>query len=496
MSMTKIITPGSWDFHEPVVQMVKVASGGLRGNDLQQFVKRASVEFVDKIASIQKRPGEELVHLLAVGATEFYGPNRNGDGFKTAVCKQYHPTFEKFARWYRHHQNKDTSKGRGIIKASAFNDRMKRIELLVALNGTKEAAERNGGLVADQEMEMLNRGDDIPVSMACKVSHDICSGCGNKARTRAEYCTDSFCKYGGLRDNIAKVYGDGHILHADNPDPNYFDISQVFRPADRIAYALGKAAAYNDMLEKAAGDGAAVMSGAEWAERLGVASPPWLGVDGRWASPHLVNQLKMANALISLEEKLAQAAPSPHDRACNPTAKGFANDMPDMRSGEAKLAHVLGALHGEKCLLPIQDFLVLISGTTAEKVAHVVNDVAARLPGIYGRIASDPRLEDDVQTNPYRGETAVPRWLKHWAIKHAGAWSLDRGQVLERIQRSVIRQETAPQRRPLVKVAGVTKADELAKEYALYQLAFLERHASDADIGLLQELTIRNNYVS
>ena len=111
--MLKIITPGSWNFDEPIVQIVKVASGGLRGDDLRSFIKRAGHNFADKIQNIDLSPGEVPVHLIALGATEFYGPNRNGDGFTEATCKKYHDTFRKNARWYRNHKNKDTKNHQG-----------------------------------------------------------------------------------------------------------------------------------------------------------------------------------------------------------------------------------------------------------------------------------------------------------------------------------------------------------------------------------------------
>ena len=238
--MLKIITPGSWNFDEPIVQIVKVASGGLRGDDLRSFIKRAGHNFADKVQSIDLSPGEVPVHLIALGATEFYGPNRNGDGFTEATCKKYHDTFRKNARWYRNHKNKDTKKSYGVVKLAHYNDDMKRVELIIALNSNEKAAKHNDGLVANEEMEKLAKGDDIAVSMACRVPFDVCSGCGNRARNRNEYCDSALCKYGGLRSNIGAVLEDGHILHADNPDPDFFDISRVFRPADRIAYTLGR----------------------------------------------------------------------------------------------------------------------------------------------------------------------------------------------------------------------------------------------------------------
>jgi len=238
--MIKITSPDSQDFGVPAVEMVKQSSRGLRGDDLKSFIKRAGHEFADKLRDVNVAPGEQLVHLIAIGATESYGPNRNGDGFKSATCRKYHPTFVKHARWYRNHQNKDEAKSYGIIKMSAFNEAMKRIELLVALNGTKEAADRNKGLVADKEMQKIASGsNDWGVSMACRVPFDVCSGCGNKAANRSTYCTERNCKYGGCYNNLTKVAADGHVLHLDNPDPTWVDISDVYRPADRIAHAFG-----------------------------------------------------------------------------------------------------------------------------------------------------------------------------------------------------------------------------------------------------------------
>lgn len=160
-----------WDEENPRVALVKYASNGISGLDKQAFVKRASEEtseeLLKKVAQMEVKPGEELVHLIAMGTTEAYGPNRNGDGFSKKACIQYHPTFVKHARFYRNHKNKDPQKSYGIVKASAYNPAMSRIELIVALNGNEKAAKANGGLVADKEMEKLASGEDIAVSMAC-----------------------------------------------------------------------------------------------------------------------------------------------------------------------------------------------------------------------------------------------------------------------------------------------------------------------------------------
>lgn len=169
MSLLKIITPDAQDFGEPTTQLIKVSSRGLLGDDRQQFVKRASAALASRLDSLleQQHPDEPLVHLLAVGSTEQYGSNRNGDGFKKQACQAYHPTFVKHARLYRDHANKNPAKSYGRVVDSWFNDRMGRIELVCGLNATEKTAKANGGLVADREMEKLAQRRDIPVSMAC-----------------------------------------------------------------------------------------------------------------------------------------------------------------------------------------------------------------------------------------------------------------------------------------------------------------------------------------
>jgi hypothetical protein len=165
--MIKVVPPESWDFGEAPVSQIKLASDGLYGNDFQALVKRAGYTFAEACKRLQPAPGEIPVHLIALGATEMYGCNRNGDGFRKAACQKYHPTFVKHACFFREHANRDPHKSYGHVKASAFNENMSRVELLVMLYGTKAAADRHEALVADIEMDKLANGDDFDVSMSC-----------------------------------------------------------------------------------------------------------------------------------------------------------------------------------------------------------------------------------------------------------------------------------------------------------------------------------------
>ena len=142
MSMIKVIQPHSQDFSEPVATLIKISSRGIIGTDKQELVKRAGAEFAHKLENIKFAKDEVPVHMIAIGATEDYGPNRNGDGFTRDCCRNYHQTFEKFARFYRDHANKNPAKSFGIVKASAYHEPMRRIELVVALNGSDRKSTR------------------------------------------------------------------------------------------------------------------------------------------------------------------------------------------------------------------------------------------------------------------------------------------------------------------------------------------------------------------
>jgi hypothetical protein len=455
--MIKVIQPHAQEFSEPVAELIKISSRGIIGADKINFVKRAGAEFADKIAALKFEPGEIPVHLIAIGATEDYGPNRNGDGFGRETCRRYHDTFQKYARFYRDHANKNPAKSYGVVKASYYNEPMRRIELVCALNGTKEAADRNGGLHADKELEKLSAGKDIPVSMACKIPFDKCSYCGNKARNRSEYCdaieNGGHCKAGGLKHNIGKVLSDGHVLHADNPDPSFFDISHVFRPADRIAYVFGE-------LQKAASHG--IISGAELAEQMELTFNP-LAVTG---TAKLNKQLVALSKLAAAERELktgsslwAQVALAHH-----PVVQ---EDIAEIDCSCAKMASVFRGLVDVGVILSPKDFLAL---TVKSANASLVNAVSNALRGVFSELEKQANIAEELEDNIFYPADTAPSNIRGWAQKVARTRTLITTDVEKRAYLAAIRGAET------VKTAGsvsdVSAAERsLAKHYAMYKIA-------------------------
>ena len=198
--------------------------------------------------NLEPDPNKTYVHILALGAGEFYGPNLNNDYFSWAGLAHDHTTtphqhihgYKTFlnAHAFAHHVNKDPEKAYGDVLLSVLNHKMKRVELIVAIDNEK--CVKNGG---GKTLERINNGEFPSTSMGCRVPYDVCSICGHKAKTRPEYCDH-------LRNEAGKIYADGRKVFSFNDYPRFFDISFVFIGADRTSFVLEKIASH----EKTAGD--------------------------------------------------------------------------------------------------------------------------------------------------------------------------------------------------------------------------------------------------
>lgn len=191
--MIKIIYPDSNQLHDNIASIVPVHS---RGVDSDWIEKRASLGHLFEDIK-PKDSNHSLIHLIAMGATDMYGPNRNGDSFYKHAQKldlklpdwqrikladgSYHEknaetfkdrtetglydrykTFEKFANVYKHHKNKPHRGDKiwGSVKAAAYNEPMERVELLAEVNNDEWK----------DDLQKLAEGKDTSWSMACIVN--------------------------------------------------------------------------------------------------------------------------------------------------------------------------------------------------------------------------------------------------------------------------------------------------------------------------------------
>lgn len=216
---------------EPTVQII-------RPQDSRLYHVKLANEALDYIKDVKPQDGKTLLLVLAMTAGDFYGFNRNGDGWperplragKTDITEEetlphHYKTFETHGNVYRHHVNKDPEKRIGEIQKAFYNYKMHRVELLIALINR----------LAEDLVQTIESGKSIACSMGCRVRNDICSICGNQAPNRSMYCEHA-------RNHLGDILPDGRKVGVWNPSPTFFDISAVRRPAEPVAWSMKKVA--------------------------------------------------------------------------------------------------------------------------------------------------------------------------------------------------------------------------------------------------------------
>lgn len=239
--MYKIIDSSFFDPEEPQVTIIDLSR--VQGLTKAAVDSRVS-EYVKNISPV---PGKMYLHINAMGAGEYFGSNKNGDYFPEKNLIEYYKTFETNpAHVFRHHVNKDPAKSIGKVLFAVYNQRMHRVELITEVDKS---------LGSDIEAK-ISSGQYPSTSMACKTPYDECSVCGNRAKSRQEYCVH-------LKTQLNHQLADGRKVMALNIGPlSFFDISIVIRPADITSSILEKVASYH-------GYSVPIISSVEKAERLG-----------------------------------------------------------------------------------------------------------------------------------------------------------------------------------------------------------------------------------
>jgi len=203
--------------------------------DRNYLIKRASQyhpeiqKYIDNATPIK-----DLVQVLitALGAYEQWGINANADAFPEAALSHKgddfgYETFKTNANYFLHHVNKDPSLAKGKVLHTVWNQKAKRVELVIGIDVNLDP----------EGVSSVANGEALAFSMGSRLPYDVCSICGNKAKTRAEYC--DHLKY-QLRQMDPVT---GKLVYANNTLPKFFDISRVLIPADKTAYMWTKVAA-------------------------------------------------------------------------------------------------------------------------------------------------------------------------------------------------------------------------------------------------------------
>lgn len=243
--------------------------------DPDKLVKKAAPIFNLSDEALRPPEGYVGIHTIALGDWETYGMNRNGDTFPKKACVDRHQTFVTHGHVFRNHDNRDPAGAIGKIAAAAYNEPMGRIELVIWADENK----------AQPELHKLATEGDHPFSMACKVPFDRCTVCGNLRKSGAD---PNQCEH--VRDSLGYITKEGVAIGTHNDIPTWFDESFVNRPADRIAWSLGKVASL---------DGEHRINSVKLAEINNIWVPDELEFD----VPGYKSKLSVLTKLANLEEK-------------------------------------------------------------------------------------------------------------------------------------------------------------------------------------------------
>jgi hypothetical protein len=479
--------PAGYSYGEPIAALMDIHS---RGVDSQWMRKRAAAGVFANV-DIKPEPGFSYIHLITMGASDRYGLNRNGDGFLSksgelrvpepkpgtpSVIKiarglqEAHCTFRKDAWVFSHHVNKDPEKKEGDIYKEAYNLPMERGELIIKVpNGTWH-----------DDIEKLASGRDVDFSMSTKVPYDYCTWCGNKARSRREYCDH-------LLDDMGTITKSGHQIGAMNDWMDFFDISRVRVGADRIAKGLLKAAF----------DGRIIVSAAEMAEQLTL-FPPSNEEDLFGLRIPSLDKAAVLKKLSDIEKEIEAigSADSPLTRLSTAVPSELEDsDLKRLSVPRSRLMDMFGTLADAQICLSLEDFLKLLMGSRYPDVEHAVPQAKDMLPGVFTRMTSSNSLPIDMDDFNL-GSDLMPRGIREAVSRLTPTHSLGDEPVQRRVTLVILREQPKPELRQATLLKGSADeelADRLAQAYAMYKIAFCQRAGFENKV--LTELAVLQHYV-
>ena len=371
--ISKLILSDSFNWDTPSIKEVHVASTGVDREWIKKEAGEGGRMFEEDFKDVKPIPGKTILHVLAVGDHENYGINRNTDSFTAEDNEACHHRFKTQGHLFLDHKHKHPSLAVGEVLKTAHNKPMGRIELLLAADNKKCA----------KYLTKYADGADIPVSMGCTVDKETCSYCGHVAPTAKHRCEH-------IKTACGTTLEDGRQVYMQNPDPQYFDISMVWRPADRIGYSFRKIA--ND----------------------DVAEPSdLLALEAGLTSWH-PTKLAAIRRVAAIEKRLDGISRELPGKLLAPTMKTL------KRATDRDLPGLLGALHREGLLLHPEDFFAIILPEV--KTAGLVAALESRpglaqlldddhsyefLDGQPGRLELPPEVKEACSVEPRRVRARV-----------------------------------------------------------------------------------------
>lgn len=438
-----------------------VGVGGEIVKSASELGKQAETIFKVDYDKMKPPKGMTGIHLVALGDSEAYPMNRNGDLFPMEACKKYYDTFVDHGHVFEHHRNKDPKKAIGQIKAAAYNPDMHRIELYIWADNEK----------AHDHLERLEKTGEVSFSMACKVPFDRCSVCGAKRKTPGDKNECDHIKY-----SLGKIAEDGTQIGTYNDEPTWFDISFVGRPADRIAWNLKVASAMPEDLT--------VNSSIKQAEIEGYVLPDDLAIESDSAKHKYSVMKKLADAYSRCESWLSgdMKPASCRDRyefELMKLAGASIDDNTLSRLREMDPADAFAALGDAGVVLNARSFFKYAFGHDYGTAEKYLRDVEKAVPEVVKKAVDTSSCAEFCNYGRFDAASSgvfarrTPRGISYSLSKSAAAMGFGTDDAVGAVL-SVVAAGAEPSFRHSMpeKTAGDNSvARKLAKKYAMYKIA-------------------------
>jgi hypothetical protein len=200
----------------------KMTTSSLGWDDVEildgDLLKTAALKLPDGVVY---DPDFLYMKVRAVSAGEYWGCNKNSDFFPEGELIQGYPTFLT-AHAFKNHENKDIKNTIGDVLSAEWNDKMKGVDLLLRIDRK----------IAPTIVRGFEKGFMTDVSMGCRINYSVCSICGNKAKTKFEYCDH-------IKYQRGRILEDGRKIYEINIGPKFHDISTVLNGAEKAAKVTG-----------------------------------------------------------------------------------------------------------------------------------------------------------------------------------------------------------------------------------------------------------------
>jgi hypothetical protein len=274
--------------------------------------------------------------------------------------------------------------------------------------------------LAKDQWEKAASGKPLNCSMACNVKYDVSSITGKKQASLNEY--DQYCKY-RLGQYIPEMKKYAFVY---NPEPKWFDLSDVANNADRIAYHLKYEFENNPSLQKAASATRTVTS-VELASQFGVRDLEIEDVKLGCKSPtkqSLLEKLASAESYVNLlrEQEGNVCKDEKYHFVKNACQNSFSKSD-QLSDSDIKVlkkmypASVVSLMSKRAAFLPLESFCALF--THDESVETLLNDPVIKYANcgcedMFGKMIStpisqieelfDPATEFDLSSDPNCGD--------------------------------------------------------------------------------------------